>query len=120
MLAMEGSNAQKTPELIKRTTKSPGRHGTLEPPHRSIAVLNPAMILLKSVVQVYVRPMPNRFAQFAPDRRRIGIMTVGRDPVRRNPGHVPGRTEELFGGREIAALAEHHVDQVAVAVDGPV
>ena len=49
------------------------------------------MILLKSIVQVYVRPMPNRFAQFAPDRRRIGIMTVGRDPVRDNSGQN-GRT----------------------------
>ena len=78
------------------------------------------MILLKSVVQVYVHPMPNRFTQFAPDRRRIGVVTVGRDPVRDNPGHGSGGTEERFGGGQIAALAEHHVPQSAVAVDGPV
>ena len=46
-------------------------------------------------------------------------MTVGRDPVRHNPGHVPGRTEELFGGGEIVALAEHHVVQGAVETRRP-
>src|SRR6186997_2994575 len=78
------------------------------------------MILLQSVVQVYVGPMPNRFTQFAPNRRRIGIMTIGRDPVRDNPGHRSGGTEKRFGGGEIASLAEHHVHQGAIAIDGPI
>ena len=68
MLAMEGSRTQKTPELIERTTKSSGRGYPLEAPHGSVSIIDAAMVLLKAVVQVHVRPMSNRFTQFAPDR----------------------------------------------------
>jgi hypothetical protein len=49
MLAMEGSDTQKTPELIERTTKSSGRSYALEAPHRSASILGAAMVLLKAV-----------------------------------------------------------------------
>jgi hypothetical protein len=83
MLAVEGTDTQKTPELIECTTA-------------------------------------NRAAQLASDRCGAGIVTVGRDPVRDNPGHHSGGTEERFGGGEIASLAKHHVHQGAVAVNGPI
>ena len=78
------------------------------------------MVLLKSVVQVHVRPMPNRFAQFAPDRGRVTVMTIGRDAIGDNPGHRLGRTKERLRGGEIAVLAEHHVHEGTVAVDCPI
>ena len=75
------------------------------------------MILLKSVVQVHVGPMPNRFAQFAPDRSRVTVMTIGRDSIGDNPSHHPGRTKERLGGGEIAVLAQHHVNEGTIAVE---
>ena len=78
------------------------------------------MILLKSVIQIRVGPMPNHFAQFAPDRGRVSVVTIGRDPVGDNPNHRPGRTKERFGGGEIAVLAEHHVNERTIAVNRPI
>jgi hypothetical protein len=46
-------------------------------------------------------------------------MTIRRDSIRDNPGHHPGRTKERLRGGEIAVLAEHHVNEGTIAVDGP-
>ena len=78
------------------------------------------MILLKSVIQIRVGPMPNHFAQLAPDRGRVIVMTIGRDSIRDNPGHHRGRTKERLGGGEIAVLAQHHVNEGTIAVDGAI
>jgi hypothetical protein len=77
------------------------------------------MVLLQSVVQVYVGPMPNRFVEFAPDGRQVGIVTIGSGPISDSPGHRPGGTKERPSG-EIPGLAQDNVHQCAIAVDGPV
>ena len=64
--------------------------------------------------------MANHFTQFAADRGRVSVMTIGRNPVGDDPGHRPGRTKERFRGGEIAVLAEHHVNQGTIAVDRPI
>src|SRR5690348_1957759 len=72
------------------------------------------------VVEVYVRPVPNRFAELAPDRGRVGVVPISRDPVWNNVGHRLGGTKECLCGSEIAMLAQHHIHQVTIAINGPV
>jgi hypothetical protein len=75
------------------------------------------MILLKSVVGVAARSMSHLSAEHSPDRSGIGVMAVCRDPCRRDAGHRPGRSKECFSGRQVAALAQHDIDQGAVAIN---
>ena len=42
------------------------------------------MILLKVIVEVYICPVPNRFPELAPDRGRVGVVTISRDPIWNN------------------------------------
>ena len=61
--------------------------------------------------------MPHLPAELNPDRSGIGVMAICRDPVRRDAGHHLGRSKECLGGRQIAVLAQHDVDQGTVAID---
>ena len=54
------------------------------------------------------------------DRPRVGAVPVGGDAVGCRAGCGLGRAEEGPGRRHVAALAEHRVDEIAVAVDGAV
>lgn len=74
------------------------------------------MILLKVVIEVYVCPVPNRFAELTPDRGRVGVVPISRDLVWNNLSHRFGGTKECFCSSEVAMLAQHHVHQVAVAI----
>src|SRR5690349_12688913 len=75
------------------------------------------MVLLKSIVEVATRPMSHLAAKLKPDRSGIGIMAVCRDPCRYDAGHHLGRSKECLGGRQVAVLAQHDVDQGTVAID---
>ena len=55
-----------------------------------------------------------------PNRARIGIMAIGRDAIRRHPSHHPCRPNKGLGRREIACIAEPHVHEVAVSINGTV
>jgi hypothetical protein len=76
------------------------------------------MILFKAVVQMGIGPMSNLFAQFAPNRRGVGVVTIACDPVRDSTGHRFGGPKERLGGDEITPLAQHHVHQIPVAIYG--
>ena len=76
-----------------------------------------AMVLLKSVVEVATHSMSHLPAELGPDRSGICIMAVCGDPCRRDTGHRLGRSKECLGGRQIAVLAQHDVDQGTVAID---
>jgi hypothetical protein len=75
------------------------------------------MVLLKSVVQIAARSMSHLPAKLGSDRSGIGVMAVCRDSCRRDAGHRFGRPKECLGGRQIAVLAQHDIDQGTVAVD---
>ena len=75
------------------------------------------MILLEAIVEVAVGPMPHAGAKFAPDRLRIGIVAVRRDPVGDHSGDRLRRSKETLRRGEVTVLAEHDVDQGAVAID---
>src|SRR6202041_702583 len=78
------------------------------------------MILLQSVVEILAVTMPHTCAQHRPDRARITVMPIRGDPIGGDAGDHLGRREERLRGGHIAALAEHHVDQHAGAIDGTI
>jgi hypothetical protein len=47
-------------------------------------------------------------------------MSIAGDPIACHTGHGTGRTEERFRARQVSRLAQPHIDQMAVAVDGPI
>ena len=75
------------------------------------------MVLLKSVVEIPARPMPHMFAELGSDGSRIGVMSIGGDPIRSNAGHRLGRAKECLGCRQVAVFAQHDVHQSAIAID---
>jgi hypothetical protein len=75
--------------------------------HRSTSILDAAMVLLKSVVEISARPMPHMFAELGPDGARIGVMSIGGDPIRSDAGHRLGRSKECPGSSKVTMLAEH-------------
>ena len=54
------------------------------------------------------------------DRPRVSVMAIAGNPIRNRPGHRLRRSKECLGRRQIAALAQHHIHQGTVSIDGPV
>ena len=75
------------------------------------------MVLLKSVVEISARPMPHPFAEFGSGRSGIGIMAIRGDPIRSDASHRLGRSKECPGGSKVTMLAQHDVNQSAVAIN---
>jgi hypothetical protein len=78
------------------------------------------MILLQMIIQVAVRPVPHPLPKDVPNGARIGIMAIRGDAVWGDTGYCPGGAEEGLGRCEVACLAEPHIDQIPIAVDGTV
>src|SRR3712207_7127678 len=51
---------------------------------------------------------------------RVGAVPIRGDTLGRDAGDRLGRAEEGLGGRHVAVLAQHGVDQSAVTVDGAI
>jgi hypothetical protein len=92
----------------------------LEAPHTSGPAFDPTMVLFKTIVQVGVGSMADRPTQHGADRPGIGAMAIGGHPVGAKAHGRFGRSEERLGRLNVAVLAEHRVDQVAVAINRPV
>jgi hypothetical protein len=75
------------------------------------------MILLEAIVEIAICPMPHAAAELRPDRPGIGVVAIRRDPVGDHCGDGLGRPKEALGSRQIAVIAEHHIDQGAVTID---
>jgi hypothetical protein len=99
MLAVNGADTQEAPDLVEGTTESPRRPEALEASHRTVSILDPTVVLLEPIVEVGVRPMSHYLAEFAADRRRVRIVTIARDPVRRHTGDRSGGTKECLVSR---------------------
>ncbi len=118
MLMVAGARAEEVTQFIVSPAEPGGRSRALEAPHGPVAPFDAAVILLQPVVQITTASVPHALAQLGPDRPGVAVMAVRRDPVRCHTGHRFGRAEERLGCRHIAMLAEQHVDQVPVPVDG--
>ena len=120
MLVVTGAAAEEVAEFIIFSAEPVCRVMLLEAAHTSDPSFDPAMILLKSIVQVDIRPVADVAAQRRADRARIGIMPIRRHPVRRKADNRPCRAEEPLGRSHVAGRTQHRVDEVAVAIDRPI
>ena len=118
MLMVAGAKAEEVAEFIVSPAEPGGRSRAFETPHGPIAAFDAAVVLFQPVVQVATGPVPHIFAEFGGDRAGVAVVAVGRDPVRRDAGHRLGGTKERLGGSPVPVLAEQHVDQGPVPVDG--
>jgi hypothetical protein len=64
--------------------------------------------------------MPHACARHRSDRAGITVVPIRGDPVGCDTGDHLRRLEKSLRGGHIAVLAEHHVDQRARAIDGPI
>src|SRR4051795_13022490 len=110
VLVRTGAEAEEVSEFVVTSAEPGGRSWALEAPHGPVAAFDAPVVLLQPVIQVAAGAVPHPFAELAPDRPRVAVVTVGRDPVRRHAGDCPGRAEERLRRRHVALLAEHHVD----------
>jgi hypothetical protein len=74
--------------------------------HRSTSILDAAMVLLKSVVEISARPMPHMFAELGSDRSGIGIMAISGDPIRSDTSHRLGQSKECPGGSKVTRFCQ--------------
>ena len=89
---------QEVSELVVTAAIPPRRSSALQSKHRSTSAFDAAVILLKSVVQIAICPMPHMAAEFCPDCPGIGIVAIRGDPIRGYAGHRLCRSKEGLGG----------------------
>src|SRR5919202_5086398 len=117
VLAVASAEAEKGAELVIASTEPRGGPEIPEAPHTSGPAFHAPVILLQPVVLVgagSVRDMP---AQRRTARTWVGAVPVRGDAVRDYSGGRLGGAEERLGRRHVPVLAEHGVEQVAIAVD---
>ena len=117
VLAHARSRAQKVPEFVVTVAIPSCRCDALEAEHRPTSALDATMVLLKTIVEIAVSPMPHAAAELRPDRPGIGVVAIRRDPIGDHCGDGLGRPKEALGCRQVAVIAEHHVDQGTVTID---
>ena len=120
MLAVEGTDTEEVAKLIMAATESPGRHEASKTAHTSYSPLDPAMVLFQSIVQIGIGSVRNRLAKCGTDRPRVSVVAIAGNPIRNCPGCRFRRPKERLGRGEIASLAQHHIHQGAVSINGPV
>src|SRR4051812_9078406 len=120
MLVVTGAETEKGAEFVVSSAEPIGGTKFLEAPHTSDPTFQAAMILLKPVIFIGAGPMPNMPSQRGADRAWVGAVPVRGDPVGYHAGGRLGGAEERLGRCHVPVLAEHGVDQIAVAVDGTV
>ena len=120
MLASPLVNSEVLPELIERGTETGGGCEIPEAEHRIIPLLDGPMALLGQVVQVSIASVQYRSPQDPADGSAVGRMGIGRDPQRLGACHLHQPSQKAPGGVLVAVLAEHGVEEVAIAVDGAV
>ncbi|GAC1568123.1 MAG: hypothetical protein NVS3B14_16320 [Ktedonobacteraceae bacterium] len=81
-------------------------------------MLDSAVILLESIVEVAIAAMNDVASKGLADRTGIGIMSIGRHSFRRMTSDIKSLREEVLGGIHISLLTEHRVNQVAIPIDG--
>jgi hypothetical protein len=97
--------AQKVADLIEGSAEAMSGVKLLEAAHRTIASLDPSVILFQHVVFVLISPMFHSFPEFLGDGRGIAGVAVGGDLLGLDLGDRPGRAEECLGRGQVAGFA---------------
>jgi len=116
-LVVAGAGTEEIAEFIVAATEPLRRGETLESPHASRAPFDAPVILLEPIILVGAGPVHDPSAEHRADCPRVGAVPVGGDPIGRDAGDGLRRAEEGLGRGHVAVLAQHGVDEIAVAVD---
>ena len=106
VLVRAGAGAEEVSELVVASAEPGGRSGALGAPHGPVPAFDAPVVLRQPVVQVAARPVPHPFARHAPDRPRVAVVAVRRDPLGHRPGDRPRGAQERLGRYHVAVLAE--------------
>jgi len=109
-----------TSQLVEGSAEPAGRLERPESSHRPIPLLDPSMVLFNPAIQVSVRPVLHVCAQFFPNRPRVGVVTIGRNPIRCDTGELERLGEEGLGCSHVPLPAQPAIHQVPIPVDGSV
>jgi hypothetical protein len=115
-----GAGTEEVTQFVVASTEPVSRSWALEPTHWLVSTFDATVILLQSIVEVAAGAVLYAFTQPRPDRTGIAIVAIRGHPVRDNISDGLGGLEECLRGVHVAVLAEHHIDQRAVAVDGAI
>jgi hypothetical protein len=77
-------------KFVKSYAEMQSRLGAFEAAHGSALPLDPAMVLLDSIIQTLVGAVFHVFILFSPDRARITVLTLSRDTRGSDAGHPFG------------------------------
>ena len=114
------ANAEVLAQLVEGGTEPGGRRETPEAQHRVVPLLDGSVALLGQVVQVSIASVPHLPPQDPADRAAVGRMGIGGDALRLGACHIDEPPQEASRGVLVAVLAEHRIEEVAIAVDGAV
>jgi hypothetical protein len=116
-LIVMGTNTKEFAKLIVFSAEATRRSMAFEGAHTSNAAFDTAVILFEPVVQVGIRLVLDRIAKRRADSPWVRAVPARRHPIPSKAHSCSRRSAEPLGCRHVPGLAEHGVDQAAVAVD---
>src|SRR4051812_28503592 len=119
-LVAAAAKAEEVTKLVVAVTEALCRDEALEPAHTSGASFDAAVIPLKPVILICAGPVHHLPAEGRADRPWVGTVPIGGDALGGDASCSPGREEEGLGRGHVALLAQHGVEEIAVAVDRPI
>ncbi len=104
LLLHSGPDPEELAHFIKGTAEACCRGHTSEPAHGIVALLDPTVVLLQSIVEIAIGPVKHVTTQGLTDRTRVGIMPIGRHPFWVVADDVDSLLEKALGGLPISLL----------------
>jgi hypothetical protein len=106
--------------FFEGSTKLCGRVGVPESSHRIVALFDSTMVLFNVIVQIWIAPMHDLFAQRFTNCSRIRVMPVGRHPFWCLLGDLQRIPQKAFGRIHIPVFTEHRIDEIPITINGSV
>jgi hypothetical protein len=120
LLLPGGTEPKELAHFIEGAAEACCRGYVAEPAHRIVALFDATMVLLQPIVEIRVATVHDLLAKSITDRTRVGVMSIRRHPLWCVTNDSNGLREKAPGGIHIPLLAQHRVNQVAIAINGTV
>src|ERR1700722_3431487 len=119
-LAIAGTEGKEIPEFVMTPAKAIRRGGVIEPTHRTIQALDPAMVLFDPIVEILTGSVLHAVTQYRSDGAWITVVSVRGDPCRGHAGDRSRGAEERLRRRHVTRLAQVNIDQGTGTIDRPI
>ena len=106
MLLSRGPKPKELAYLVKCPAEARGRGEVSKSTHRVIALFDPTMILFQVVIQIGLPAMHDLVAENLTNRTWIGVMSIGRYPLRGVTNRCDSLAEELLCCLHITFLTQ--------------